>query len=315
MSIAPSALASEGARTLGVESSAPVVDALTPSTIGLDYLFAAGQYGAQEGFLESMLAAQFEQQGLLPPGTAPGLGSDARAAAAATSRPLPPGLRYQDAHASCDLDGDGTEDVVMNEMALASPPFDSSGFTRLKGVSGENGSVLWKRDALYYSHLILPSGVAYVRYGEALPKGPRNMAEAADLNEDGVCDYVTVGFSVTSTISVPFTRVYTREFEVYVYGISGTDGSDIWKITHKGRMTQVQDNPRAVTVLRIEGFPTGFLAFDSPSGPKFVLKTTDVTYEQVYDIYEITDDPGIDHPIFNAPFRYANATAGDHVRL
>src|SRR5438874_8107043 len=53
--------------------------------------------------------AQLEQQGLL------GVDELARPLA-----PLPPSLRYQDAHPACDVDGDGVPDLVSNKLDLRS---------------------------------------------------------------------------------------------------------------------------------------------------------------------------------------------------
>src|SRR5207248_464457 len=121
------------------------------------------------------------------------------------------------------------------------------------------------------------------RGGLPQPVGGPNVRPFVDVDGDGVCDIFTYGFTPGppgASVLVASIRPFTLDVRV----LSGKDGKVLWKTTFAGRRVTESD-PFLSThqVARIEGFPTGFLPIQTPSGPRIVVKTTDLSYAHAQD--------------------------------
>src|SRR5688500_15402532 len=135
------------------------------------------------GALQTAFYGQLAQQGLLPREVS---------MAAQLPPPRPPGLMFRDAHAVCDLDADGVEDVVSNDLVI-NPPSLRDSDARLVAISGADGSELWKADNLAYGAIQSPPNGRLDRSGGAQPGHPDNAQAVADVDGDGVCDVFAYG--------------------------------------------------------------------------------------------------------------------------
>lgn len=273
-----------------------------PAMLGAEAIYRLPENLNEEGALERAFLLQLYEQGEL--GAAP--------LAARANQPLPPSNIFRDAKATCDLNGDGVDDVIATDLRLSNPAFTSSAETFVRATSGADGKTLWISDGLYWTTLSIASfftGVSYDRKGEPLPRTSPSMGAVNDANGDGVCDFAVVDFAAGRAISVPFVA-YTRPIYTTMRVVSGVDGSDIWKQVIEGDITQVNDPYGYVTDLTIRNFPTGFTAYVTQSGPKVLLKTTDVSFFFVYDRLGWTRSP-----ILPYRFYYMDIRTSDHVML
>ncbi|HLE97887.1 MAG TPA: hypothetical protein VI997_10990, partial [Candidatus Thermoplasmatota archaeon] len=204
---------------------------------------------------------------------------------AAAGNPLPPATVFQDAHPTCDLDGDGVSDGVSNDFALGTPPLHNSGATTVRAFSGGNGTTLWTRDALNYGTFSIGEA-STERPGRPFPGNPGNVIPSLDLDGDGTCDVLAIGYDGDDGISVPpvFTVASVTTYLVEVRALSGRTGEDIW-VVRPDPLRADANTPllRFASASVVRGFPTGFLAFADEEGAHFVLKTTDITYTLVQD--------------------------------
>jgi hypothetical protein len=154
----------------------------------------------------------------------------------------------------------------------------------LRGYDPETGQPTWKTPSVSYYRVggfsptvpLLTSGIFYKapwRIGlpdPKFPQAPENSRLSSDANGDGVCDVMSYG--LTPRVVIRGVHVnFTGELVLY----SGQDGKALWKVPiGADRYDVLACNEE----YHLTGFPTGLHAFDSSSGPKFVLKTTDITY-------------------------------------
>ena len=218
----------------------------------------------------AVLLQQFEHQGAFPPGTV--------LAARAQSRP--PGLAFRDARPACDLDGDGRDDWLLNELTLQRPPSLAPSDTRLSAVSGADGATLWSRDELTYIQPPSPPGAQTMRVGRAAPTGADNAFLLPDANGDGACDALAIGYERGPSFAAPYIgSPSVREFTLTVTLVSGKDGADLWRVDLPGRIVDAGDPLfSSAQTTRVENFLTGALLVPDASGPRVVLKTTDLEY-------------------------------------
>lgn len=286
--------------------SAMVADVGVAAALSLPMRDAAAQPNA----LAVTVLAQLEQQGLFAPGTLAG------ALAADDAGPLPPSRMYRDAHAVCDLDGDGVEDMVSNDLALAAPPSFGNADARVQAVSAASGEVLWTISNFAYVPTELEP-----RVGEPIPKRAENVQPFGDVDGDGVCDLVTFGFDDAEFAAPPIVGTPSlARYESVLRVVSGADGSIVWEQVIEGQRAAVQDTVfRWASVMRYTNIPTGILAFDSPQGPRLVFKTTDYEYAYVAEplgLLYFINPLGTDvmPRVFKGPFFYESVTAVERVR-
>ena len=233
---------------------------------------AADAAGALLGFPVddpvAILLHQLERQGALPEGTV--------AAARAQSRP--PSLEFLDARPACDLDGDGRTDLLVNELALGQPPRLAPADATLTAVSGADGATLWRRDQLMVIDPPDAPGVSFTRVGRATPAASPNALAFPDVDGDGACDALSIEFHRGDSIAVPFVGTPSHaEFTLRVTLVSGRTGEDVWSETLPGTLTSAEDPLLGtVQVSSLRNFLTGVLLVEGASGPRVLLKTTDM---------------------------------------
>ncbi|HEX2021578.1 MAG TPA: hypothetical protein VHH36_02635, partial [Candidatus Thermoplasmatota archaeon] len=261
--------------------------------------------------------AQLEKQRGISPGAAASLLAD-DVAAGGPLAPAPPSRVYRDARLVCDLDGDGARDLVSNTLDLGRAPRLTRATVNVEAFSGATGERLWRFD----NGVLVPLLGPYDRQGDPSPKAPDNVQRAPDVDGDGVCDLFAFNFSTEDVIQAPpfLPMASVAFYETGVHAISGRDGTDVWATTLSATRVQAQPDPFFGTadVTAVLGFPTGFLAYDSPNGPRLALKLTDVRREAVEDGLGITtlvplfrDPVHENHVKYVETVRVLDATTGE----
>lgn len=230
-------------------------------------------------------------------------------------RPPPPHREIRLQKVACDVDGDSVIDTIGNENLFGT----AAG--RLKAVSGATGETVWRREQMVGPHsLVLPpfssdlptgtKGVDTREHGQPQPLGATNAQMGSDLDGDGVCDVVAVDFKYGSGFGVPFTCIGEVEYTLHVRGISGATGEDIWHSQIPGAWNFAVECYATGDYLRYsyKDFPTGFLAYEAPSGPKVLVTTMDL--EMVY-----LCDPSCDPFYTEQTMFYVSATTINRLRL
>lgn len=223
---------------------------------------------------------------------------------------LPPGTIYHGVDPVCDLDGDGIDDLVTNEMALRrSGRFDSGG-SYIRTLSGANGTQIWTADNLVYANMGLPGAYGTYRAGQSNPNKPPNVQPLPDVNGDGVCDVFAYGLEQLDFITpVLIGSPSLTYFQVTVRVLSGIDGTPLWTtVISAANADYSMPLFGWWTGQAIIGFPTGLELFDSPAGKRFVLKTTDF-------LYDYTEDPvGLTRPVAGGdPLYVTNLLTAEHI--
>lgn len=221
---------------------------------------------AEPRFLNGMILAHFERQGLFPHGFVQSL----EAAADGEGSPED-NLAFRFAYPIDDINGDGVPDTVVNSWNLLT--LDST----VSAVSGTDGTPIWEKPNLMYIPL-------WLRRGDPFPQPTDNFATTKDVNGDNVGDLLLFGFQYT-VIDVPPAPLPWCVRIILLDGtyrmMSGKEGSDIWVEPYAGEIVISRcTDPQTVTYLN---FPTGLLYFDGPKGPRVAYKTTDIQIEVVFD--------------------------------
>lgn len=235
--------------------------------------------------LEGLFLAFMQDQDLMA--TLPTAEEEAEENPNRPERPPPPQQEYKPQRLACDIDGDGVRDTIGNEQRI------SSSDTRLRAASGETGETVWRRDVMQGpASLVLPpydpsfptgaNGVDTREHGQPEPQPADNAHVGADLDDDGVCDVVAIDFVQGG--STAYGCYVEMDYTLHVHGISGATGEDLWQTeipgTYKFLLECVATGD---FVLEYTDFPTGFMTYQSPSGPKTVIKTSDIRMTYVCD--------------------------------
>lgn len=238
---------------------------------------------------------------------------------AARSPPAPPDLVYRDLRAACDLDGDGAEDVLVNNLTLGAPPSHAGAASEIEALSGSTGERLWKVDNLAYVSMPAPSSVPYGARGQAFPDAPASARPTIDLDEDGACDLIAFGFERLSGFSMPFVgepSVSNTRFSLRA--LSGRTGEDLWSQDVTATTTSASD-PLFGTQRNVvtKSFPTGVVTFDAPEGPRIVVKLTDLRYHMADMPIGVSGVPTLapGKDALKGPLHAEDVRITEHVRL
>lgn len=265
----PPSLADAAAPSSRDDSASPEFG-FEPTNVGAEYLRQLPRHLTDEAFVTTALLAQFEQQGLLPPGTVQHSRASLR-----PWRQGAPDFVYRDMYPACDVNADGKNDIVTNDWGdLRWNPISV-----VRAIDGSDGTTMWAKEKAIHIHL---PGWLYAppaRPGMPLPKYPlvpENMAPSGDANGDGVCDFLAFGYDYELLLGFLPVIHWMGSLDM----LNGKNGAPLWSIPIDSYWTIVGITFVCRTVvIEIKDFPTGFLSFESPSGPKFVWKTTDILYE------------------------------------
>lgn len=202
----------------------------------------------------------------------------------------PPGTTYDGVDPVCDLDGDGTADLIDHQLLLRQNGRFDLGDSRIEARSGANGTALWGTDNLLYLNLGLGGSYASYRAGQANPNKPANVQALPDVDGDGVCDVFAYGYDRVDILTpILLGSPSLTAYEVLVRVLSGRNGTAIWSTTvESANLDYSMPLFGWTTGNAIVGFPTGFALVDSPQGPRFALKTTDFFYDYAEDFFGIT---------------------------
>lgn len=181
----------------------------------------------------------------------------------------PPENIYRDAHTFCDINADGWNEVIINEFSLITTR------STVRMLDGRTGRGLWVEPFGLWFHFIPQDE----REGEPLPQGnvqPRNMHNQPDLNGDGVCDFVIHSFLTQGLVPTGARLVGT------INAHSGVGPYlPIWTRPYEGLYARVQDPTGTAVTITVQGFPTAFIPYDSPGGPRLLFKSTDFYFQRV----------------------------------
>lgn len=215
--------------------------------------------------------AQLERQGLVAPGSV--AAAEAAVEQAAQLGGRAPSVIYKDTHLTCDLDGDGVRDVIVNQYDLG------TAMPRVYAYSGADGSYLWYHyGSLFYYPWI------FGRAGTPEPYVPDNVAPTVDADGDGACDVMLLGFYFNFGQFLFTGTGYVLPMTTQLRMLSGANGYALWSNTYPGLIVvQAEPLTGSVQSITVQGFPTGFLEFRTASGPKFVLKQTDIYFNIVQE--------------------------------
>lgn len=213
---------------------------------------------------------------------------------------LPPGTVYHAVEPVCDLDGDGTDDLLTNELALRRNGRFDSGGSYIRALSGTNGTQLWSADNLVYANMGLPGAYGTYRAGQSNPQRPPNVQALPDVNGDGACDVFAYGLDQVDFITpILIGSPSLTYYQVTLRVLSGKDGTDLWsQVVSSANADYSMPLFGYWTGNLILGFPTGLELFDSPSGKRFVLKTTDFAYDYTEDPLGVTNPLGGGDPVY-----------------
>lgn len=269
--------------------AAPLDDPLTPAAAPPTHAgparpdapaLAAEWLSAHPGDRFAAHAAMFavqEAQGIHAPGTTQHVlaGRDAAIEASAAATQPPPSLVYQDAHPFCDVNGDGIEEVIVNQWDLGTLR------TWAYLYDGATGNYLRS----HYQYTYFPPhwfNPGWTQSGLPEPQRdfvPANMGHNLDLNGNGSCDYVTYTFSFSSLGPTLLIHTIFRAYD-------GATGQTIWSSTtgeEVSTFVPVADPLGVVTLFTLVNFPTSFGLYETPTGPKIVWKTSDWHFYQVQE--------------------------------
>lgn len=204
-----------------------------------------------------------------------------------------PELVFRDSYTHCDLNGDDVNDIVFNELPLA------YGRPHLRAVDGTTGETIWYDYGLPYTRLLAfrpnvhrpaPALGYHAPMRPGLPQpifpfAPENAIPAGDVNNDGVCDFMIWGHQPPPFRSVlPLLGIWFYiDWDIKM--VDGATGRPIWTM----RIVADRFDSGGSEIYWIKNYPTGFMAYPTPSGPKFLLKTTDAHYSSRtgrYQVYE-----------------------------
>lgn len=176
----------------------------------------------------------------------------------------------------------------------------------IRGINGTDGQRNWTKDVHSWHKLpgpetgsadYVPFTDGYwapIRFGNAWPlMAPQPFYEgipgsaiaptpidrfqpAKDLDGDGVCDWLVYGWQIArSTLPGRSSGTDIDLGSGKLEALSGADGHAIWSKAFTWNRVNTQCDEY---VYNITGFPTGLLSYNAPSGPRFVWKTTDISY-------------------------------------
>lgn len=251
--------------------------------------------GANEIDVYAAFYAQQEAQGLLPEGFVANL-LQAHAAAVAGIPPLPPENIYRDAHPFCDTNGDGYNEVLVNDYNLVTVR------PTLRMLDGRTGKSLWlETNTLWYPVGAMPQSYRALDPHPLAQHEPKNVQTTIDLDRDGVCDFFTHTFTITG--NGPAQGLIQGVIRAH----SGASSfQNIWQYEYRGLIISAGDPIGLVQCLDVQGFPTGFLATVADDGARLAFKTTDLHRCDV----TIPDPFGV-----IGDTRVSNVWAADHVFL
>lgn len=201
---------------------------------------------------------------------------------AAAQLPRAPGIIYRDATPTCDVDGDGERDLLVNNLTLVRAPSHSGAASELQAVSGRDGSLLWKVDNLFAVRMPTPSAVPYYARGQSFPTEDATALPALDLDGDGACDILAVGGEGLAGFSAPFVGQPSISDSISsVRALSGRDGSELWRVDFQATATSANEPLFGFAENEVyRGYLSGVLPFDTAGGPRLLTKTTDMRYER-----------------------------------
>lgn len=296
--------------------AAPVGVVANPRMVGLDYLLDLPRHAGDADYILAAAAAQFEQQGVAPGGIADALaqGTGGGTMADRGSVDGPPGATYSDMRLFCDVNEDKVIDLVSSDYFVGAPhiadyegwPVGSSSVFTINGKTGERmrgadnhafltiGSLT--RGGYPYRAAILPPFFT----GQPMPHGSENFGAGMDLNGDEVCDAIAMGLDVEWCLPVACL------VNVYIQALDGKTMDQIWERTFQSTFVFAGWDPPQVAEVVVLDFPSGFLAFDTPDGPRYAFKTTDLYFTFFRDDV-LTGQCLYDYRVYES-VHYADAT-------
>jgi hypothetical protein len=262
--------------TLPVAAALPHVPAPAPHLAADAPMTPATLRAPQDTFLPNLTApdldrsirwsllAMHERGQHVPRGTADALASPDEDAQDAE--------RYRFARSIGDLDGDGVADLIIQQY---------DGITlesRVIAASGADNRVLWHvENGLEVQRYLWP------RFGDSLAGASDNGIPAGDLSGDGVADVLVLRLEVFRTLPPPgFERLGFGQITVRggLGAHDGRDGALLWEEPILGTITWADYDP---SVLLYLNWPTGWLHYEGPSGPRVAMKTTTIVHYLAMD--------------------------------
>lgn len=222
--------------------------------------------------------ALLEQDGIIPEGTTMWAdGVPAAIEAAQREKEPVPEFIFRDPYRVCDVDEDGVDDVVFNEIDPIQPR------VQVRLVSGADGGNLWTYYGQWFftPRSIFGPGIGgpYERAVLATPDPKKfdNFAPTLDVNEDGICDMMFVDMRRTVIGIDPVIIQIDTTVRVMNGSQAYQSYSSFWTRPFRS-ITVVTFDPFGCCFLSIvsRDFPTGFLHADSKNGARWVFKETDI---------------------------------------
>lgn len=239
---------------------------------------ALRQSTEQDFFLYRL--AMMEQAGIIPEGTtmwaegAPGL-----AEAAQRDKEPVPELIFRDPYRVCDVDDDGVDDLVFNEI----DPIQRR--LQVRMVSGADGSILWVYYGNWYYTAQTEIAGVYGRHVLATPdpKQFESFSPTIDINDDGVCDLMFVDMKREFYGIDPVIMQIDATVRILNGSQAYSSLSTFWTRPFSSRTVFTFDLFGCFLNIAGENIPSGFLHADSKNGARWVWKETDIYLTLVQD--------------------------------